>query len=72
MTIKENITLINEMLTSSYTNLQHLVYEEEIEKFVRVKLLEITHTVRDILEFTHSQEVKQRQGKSQLKRLKKG
>ena len=68
MTIKENIQLINEMLASSYGNLQHLVYEEEIEKFVRVKLLEITQTVKDILEFTHNQEVKQHKSKSRVKK----
>ena len=31
MIIKENIELINDTLNRSYTNLQELVYEEEIE-----------------------------------------
>jgi len=70
MTIKENIQLVNEMLNSSYGNLQKLAYEEEIERYVRVKLLDITQTAKDILEFTHNQEVKQSQGERQLKRTK--
>ena len=69
MTIKENIQLINELLNNSYGNLQQLAYEEEIERYVRVRLLDITQVAKDILEFTHNQEVKQRNDK---KRLKKG
>lgn len=68
MTIKQNIELINDTLNKSYNNLQELVYEEEIESFVRVKLLDITNVSRELLEFIYSQQVKQRQGKNKLKR----
>ena len=69
MTIKENIQLINELLNNSYTNLQKLAYEEEIERCVRVRLLDITQTAKDILEFTHSQEVKQHKNKNGIKKV---
>lgn len=69
MTIQENIDLINDTLNRSYTNLQELVYEKEIEAYVRVKLLDITNTSGELLEFVHSQYVKQRQGKNKLKRV---
>ena len=69
MTIKENIQLINELLNNSYGNLQKLSYEEEIERYVRVRLLDITQTVKDILEFTHNQEVKQHKSKNRLKKV---
>ena len=68
MTIKENIQLINELLNNSYVNLQKLVYEEEIERYIRVRLLDITQIAKDILEFTHNQEVKQHKNKSRVKK----
>ena len=68
MTIKENIQLVNELLNNSYTNLQQLTYEEEIERYVRVRLLDITQIAKDILEFTHNQEVKQHKNKNRLKK----
>ena len=68
MTIKENIELIKDTLNRSYTELQNLAYEEGIEAFVRVKLLDITNVSRELLEFIHSQDIKQRQGKNKLKR----
>lgn len=68
MTLKQNIELIMDALNNSYTNLQELVYEEEVEKFVRLKLLDITNISRELLEFIYSQQVKQRQGKNKLKR----
>ena len=68
MTIKENIELINNTLNRSYTELQNLAYEEGIEAFVRVKLLDITNVSRELLEFIHSQDIKQRQGKNKLKK----
>lgn len=67
-TIKENIELINDTLNRSYTNLQELVYKEEIESFIRLKLLDITHMSREILEFIYSERTKQIQGKNKLKR----
>jgi len=67
MTIKENIQLINELLNNSYVNLQKLVYEEEIERYIRVRLLDITQIAKDILEFTHNQEVKQHKNKRMQK-----
>ena len=51
MIIKENIQLINELLNNSYGNLQQLAYEEEIERYVRIRLLDITQVAKDILEF---------------------
>ena len=71
MKISENIELINDTLNKTYTNLQQLVYEEEIEKFIRVKLLDITSMSRDILEFIYNKETEQRKGKSKLRRLVK-
>lgn len=68
MTIKQNIELIMNALNNSYNNLQELIYEEEIEASVRVKLLDITNVSRELLEFIYSQQVKQRQGKNKLKR----
>ena len=68
MTIKENIELINNTLNRSYTELQNLAYEEGIEAFVRVKLLDITNVSRELLEFIHSQDIKQRQCKNKLKK----
>ena len=68
MTIKENIELINNTLNRSYTELQNLAYEEGIEAFVRVKLLDITNVSRELLEFIHSQDIKQRHGKNRLKK----
>ena len=53
MTIKENIQLINELLNNSYGNLQNLAYEEEIERYVRVRLLDITQIAKDILMSSH-------------------
>lgn len=67
MTLKQNIELIMDALNNSYNNLQELVYEEEIEAFVRVKLLDITNMSRELLEFIYSQQVKQRQGKNKLR-----
>ena len=61
MKISENIELINDTLNSSYTNLQELVYKEEIEAFVRLKLLDMTNMSREILEFIYSERIKQRQ-----------
>ena len=69
MTIKENIQLVNELLNNSYTNLQQLTYEEEIERYVRVRLLDITNIAKDILEFTHNQEVKQHKNKNRVKKV---
>ena len=68
MTIKENIQLVNELLNNSYINLQKLAYEEEIEHYVRVRLLDITQIAKDILEFTHNQEVKQHKNKNRVKK----
>lgn len=68
ITIRENIKLINDTLNRSYTNLQELVYEEEIESFVRLKLLDIANVSRELFEFVYLQEEKQRQGKNKLKR----
>ena len=68
MKISENIELINDTLNRSYTNLQELVYEEEIEAFIRLKLLDITNMSREILEFIYSERTKQIQGKNKLKR----
>ena len=61
MKISENIELINDTLNRSYTNLQELVYKEEIEAFVRLKLLDMTNMSREILEFIYSERIKQRQ-----------
>lgn len=68
MTIRENLNLVNDTLNRAYTNLQELVYEHEIESFVRLKLLDITNVSRELLEFIYVQQVKQRQGKNKLKR----
>lgn len=68
MTIKENMELIKDTLNRSYTELQNLAYEEGIEAFVRVKLLDITNVSRELLEFIHSQDIKQRHGKNKLKK----
>ena len=68
MKISENIELINDTLNRSYTNLQELVYKEEIEAFVRLKLLDMTNMSREILEFIYSERTKQIQGKNKLKR----
>ena len=68
MKIKENIQLVNELLNNSYGNLQKLAYEEEIERYVRVKLLDMIQIAKDILEFTHNQEVKQHKSKNRLKK----
>lgn len=68
MTIKQNIELIMDALNLTYNNLQVLIYEEEIEAFVRLKLLDITNISKDLLEFIHEQDIKQRQGKNKLKR----
>lgn len=68
MTIKANIELIMDTLNHSYNNLQQLVYEQEIETFVRLKLLDITNISRELLEFLNSQDIKQRRGKNKLKR----
>ena len=70
MTIKDNIELVNKTINESYINLQNLVYEEEIERYVRKKLLDITYIAREILEYTHNQEVKQRQGKNRIQKRK--
>ena len=69
MIIKENIQLINELLNNSYGNLQQLAYEEEIERYVRIRLLDITQVAKDILEFTHNQEVKQHKNKNKVKKV---
>lgn len=71
LTIKENLNLINDTLNRSYSNLQELVYEEEIEAFVRLKLLDITNMSRGILEFIYSERTKQIQGKNKLKKVNK-
>lgn len=68
MKISENIELINDTLNRSYTELQKLVYVGEVEAFVRLKLLDITHMSREILEFIYSERTKQIQGKNKLKR----
>lgn len=68
MKISENIELINDTLNKSYSNLQELVYEEEIETFVRLKLLDITNISRELLEFIYSQEIKQRKGRNKIQK----
>lgn len=68
MTIKENLELINDTLNRAYNNLQELVYEQEVETFVRIKLYDITNITRELIEFIYSQEKKQRQGKNKLKK----
>lgn len=68
MTIKENMKLINDTLNHTYTTLQDLSYEPVIETFIRLKLLDIMNISRELFEFIHSQEKRQRQSKNKLKR----
>lgn len=61
MTIKQKIEKINEILYIAYNNLQSLPYENVIENFVQIKLLDMTDLARDLLEFTvHTKEDKKR------------
>ncbi len=65
MTIKESIEQIKNNLNSSYSKLQELKYEEEIEHHVRVELLYMISITKNIFNFIYSHQEKQENNKRQ-------